>query len=452
MQPKLRLVYLFVLIAYWLTGCAGGSGMLAKPAPVIPATLTNVGLVIGEFQHGRGFWLDLNVYVDGKPIDILKKGHTAFTLPPGNYTLSGLSAITDTTSTVSGSYIVNYSTSSYLTVDKKFEVKAGKVTNLGLFIFVPKDEKQNYYNLDNSAEAQRYLQRSYPNLAATLSKNDVVLAKGDYLSQDKLGSLQESIAKQIRQFMLAGSVTIFGGEYVGGPAGTVAQIDKTKDKINIVRIIPTSTLATILSISEINGHVVFASDDGQALRMNGTTPEKLKLPDGFFATSAHAFSDKGIVLADDHANVITTTDGGKTWSQQKNFATGVAKVAESFSFGGVNEKKSFYLYSHLRHAPFVLTGSYDNASLQRMALPEKLEGITRFFISGKNIFLEGEPRLFGAPKLYVKSLEADNWDEYSLPDSSCSLKALDDSGLRLQCTHYVDYVSVDAGKTWGVKK
>ncbi len=232
-MSRSRLIRVFTLasvIGLALSACAVAPQRGYAP---LPDRLTDQGVVVAEVHGFTGEEININ----SRTRAYLHNRHLVLPLSPGKYTLNSISSTTK-----AGNYIHTNS----LPLNREFEVKAGKVTNLGLVLiaFDPQNKSKFFaYALDNTPAAQRYLRASHPALAASLNAGDFVLAPGKYVPADKTPMVRKLVANSKGMYwkvMEPGtSPTV-----VAGPAGLIGERVVKGGKVVDIKLFETDTLAS----------------------------------------------------------------------------------------------------------------------------------------------------------------------------------------------------------------
>ena len=239
-----RVTVLFIVDCPWLRGCV----KLPDYRPDLPENLiSGSGLVVGQVV-GIGRLSQWSIYKDvlinDRKRSKVVNGFIAVPLSPGEYSFSSLY---DETQSSSGTYIYRYMTT--LPIKRKFTIRPGEVTNLGLLVLYPdpNDKEQKKFLrffVDNTADMKHFLKTAYPLLAPKLRVDSMTLAPGDLIPANLLELLRKDIAMK--------EVAASGGyaAYVAGHVGTLAEPQRDKDgKISGVKLIEVPTVSNIQSDS-----------------------------------------------------------------------------------------------------------------------------------------------------------------------------------------------------------
>lgn len=296
-----RVLALASLLLGGLGGCA--SGLQIGPAQ-LPDRLTEHGVVVAEFY---GFEGD-RVHIDGKLRAYLHNNRLVLALAPGEYTLTGISRF------------INYGTSTSTTslpVERPFEIKPGKVTNLGLilFDFDSLDYRKFYtYSLDNTASARRHLRASHPGLAATLGPDDFLSAPATYVAPDKLELLRKGLATR-PSFYGKLKKADQDPRIVAGPAGIIAEHVVKDGKIVDIKVHETNTLSAAVDRSEHGEQNLIAMADGGLFLLSKGQLQALNAPADAAPLVRAELLPAGMLLVDERLRVFWTTDAGRSWAR-----------------------------------------------------------------------------------------------------------------------------------------
>jgi hypothetical protein len=204
---RLALVVLVLGLCTAFQGCSTPSVI-----PELPRTLADKGLLVARlYVPGSSLWDNAQINIDGKLSGAnLRDGYVAIALPPGEHKFVQLRVEGQQLTRYDpkdqsflkakggggyhyyyipgGSTIIHFTT---LSVNRTFTIEAGRITNLGLIVYLSADDpakqratvdqRKEYYTIpvDNNAEISTYLETNYPDLMATLQDRAPKLASED---------------------------------------------------------------------------------------------------------------------------------------------------------------------------------------------------------------------------------------------------------------------------------
>ena len=466
---------------FFLHGCAS-----KQTLPELPQAIGDKGLLVARlYILGMQSMENASVNIDGRVrSSALRDGYIAIPLEPGDHQLVALRAEGRQLASAAieeespfrkvrggggggshyiyvpgGSYTIYYTT---LAVDRSFHIEPGKVTNLGLIVYIPvrddpskkratvNDSRQfNVVALDNSSELKTFLATNYPELVSTLSSPDISLAPAKYFDVKLLPDLRRVIA----YYESSGPhrVVTASATAVYGRAGTVAILKKPDDgrqpSPRDVEIVDTGTLADIVGAVPVGDGFTFLTSDGELLSLNGATLGRTRLPYRIQPVSLHALGKTGMVIVDNHMRMLTTRSPGDKWvsfddALDKTPRTDIDVVADDdgvyVSLGRTGLPSSLYYVKADESIP--------------SAIPTAIRDIPGTVIIAYHSLVARDVGLFvmfSGPDFYFWSKTTRNWELRSLPPGHCQPVQFDDTGrnLSVECGGII-YGSGDSGASW----
>ncbi|MEK6698486.1 MAG: hypothetical protein AABZ10_05510 [Nitrospirota bacterium] len=455
MLIRLFRVTVLLLLIVLVAGCV----KLPDYRPDLPENLiSGSGLVVGQVV-GIGRLSQWSIYKDvlinDRKRSKVVNGFIAVPLSPGEYSFSSLY---DETQSSSGTYIYRYMTT--LPIKRKFTIRPGEVTNLGLLVLYPdpNDKEQKKFLrffVDNTADMKHFLKTAYPLLAPKLRVDSMTLAPGDLIPANLLELLRKDIAMK--------EVAASGGyaAYVAGHVGTLAEPQRDKDgKISGVKLIEVPTVSNIQSDSPnyVKDRFAFLTTNNRLFFIqNGKVAEK-RPPAGLRAGKVYALGSSDLVIVDDKFEIYTSYDNGDRWQPY------LGSITEKKTSVKVSPGSTGY-YAYMINPPRVVSGAYGKVDFRPVGLPQDMKdlGLLREKPAGLfaerdiSFYMESEKRQF-----FFRPAGKAAWEARSMPAPNCEhIRFQDNDGLNLstQCGDRAvwaggpqqQYLSKDGGKTWQKK-
>ena len=432
-----RINFTLLITLGLLAACASHT---VTTAPISPE-LSQQGLLVAKLSSDNKDRFPLaqvqintkiykNNYHDG--------GYIVIALAPGVYTVNSVISLTQGDT-------VTYP------MDKKFHIEAGKASNLGVLFFLTdvKDAKKyTLSQLDNTEEAQRYLQAAHPALYAALHHKVPQLVPGQYLEAPELMALRKEIA--LRAGAGKGTEAITDGEFVTGPLGTLARIQKGPQGTNKIDMIETYTLEDVdhqrCGIARRRLACVLG---GRLITMNGAERRAQPLPSPMAAVDrAHVFGARGMVLTDRRLHIFSSLDHGLSWGRYDDAVLN-EPLDRDARMDFENGAQGFYIYSTGRDRT-VLYSPYAQLAYKKMELPTMVQRVERLREFNGGVIIGPEFTERGDAILYIGSFDPPQWVERRIPATQCTQIQLEDrSGEKLSAVCLAQtYYSNDGGRTW----
>lgn len=473
MGCRIRSIFVAILTALALAGCVSKHAL-----PDLPAELGERGILVARFYVlGMQAIENANVTIDGRDIaSSMRDGYVAVALEPGEHTLGRIRASGQLLSsnlveerspirTVKGGsaptyiyvpgYTVTYTT---LAVDREFRIEPGKVTNLGLIVYVPvpddPDRKRASVNnardfrvfaLDNTAEISTFLETNYPQLVKTLRSREVALAPGKYLESKNLPALRRAIAAhEVRGPNVVRSP---GKSVVFGRAGTLVAVSEGKaGAAPVVEPLDTGTLADIVGGAWIQDAFTFLTSDAQLLRWDGKALARSPFPHRVQPVRLQALGEAGLIAVDNHMNIMTAETPNGEWRRFAGGATPEARVDVRV----VRDRKGAYVVLGTRGMPDAIYFVAESGDPPvKIPVPENLAGIlpgdnTSLIVRDQGVFI-----VSSKPSFYFWSKATRQWTLQSQPSGKCkAMKFSRESAEIIVSCDGTDYRSDDNGATW----
>jgi hypothetical protein len=479
---------LATVVLLWLIllqGCVTTSSI-----PELPSTLGEDGLLVARlYVPGSAAWQNASINIDGKLHGAnLRDGYIAIALRPGDHNfvqlrVEGLhlssyqSQESDIQKVARGfvyraptyyyspgsSYTVYYTT---LTVNRRFTIEAGKITNLGLTVYLPvpedRDKKnaedpikkdstvgksKQYYTtiLDNSAEMGRYLEVNYPNLMASVKDRAITLAPGNYLDAKKLPELRRFIASHEakgRKFIKTATLSA-----VYGDAGTVVTFKPGADgKITNLQVLDTGTFADIVDARIDGERFIFLTAEAKLLVLDQGKLTQVKVPFPVHPSRLASLGNGGVAIVDNRMRILTSYDLGNNWT---NYDGAMIEKPRS-DIGLVSYGQGAYVYLGNRGIPSAILYLAPNEPTPRaINPPEYKQGVSNSY----NTVIVREAGLFivyyNEREFFFRSHTGQKWGMHSKPSPKCKAMDFDATGLNLKTEcEGTKYESSNSGLTW----
>jgi hypothetical protein len=435
---------LVALIAIGINGCAT-SGL------TIPENLGQSGLLVGDVSTKSVVYEAFTTpVINGK---IYKGGlrdgrRLVVPLPPGEYTLESLFS---SSGGGMASPSVSVTSTQTLPLGRKFTIEAGRVTNAGLIVLLPKkDEPKKYtiYLADNTSEIAGYLQAEFPKLYGSLSDRNIKLAPGRYLPKEQLPALRSEIAAN--SFSRKLDYEKLTARFATGDAGTLARIERDQQgRAQRIQLVDTGTLERLwdegCGVTDDRAACIVGSKlsvwtaQGRVDRL---------LPAGFGSSRGmYIFKNMGVVIVDDHLNFYTSLDNAVTWKKYLGVARDdsiESTLAVHFSAGTSG------FYARLPDKVILLFANYTNGDFRKLEIPKSVDFMAQVTEVTSGVIIGPELTFMQDARLAFGNFNNSSWEVRKIPAKSCmGLIADDPSGrrLRVQCsTKFLR--SEDAGRTW----
>jgi hypothetical protein len=448
-----RVTVLFLLIVP-VAGCV----KLPDYRPDLPENLiSGSGLVVGQVV-GVGRLSQWSIYKDvlinDRKRSKVVNGFIAIPLSPGEYSFSSLY---DETSTSSGTYIYRHMTT--LPIKRKFTIRPGEVTNLGLLVLYPdpNDKEQKKFLrffVDNTADMKHFLKTAYPLLAPKLRVDSMTLAPGDLIPANLLELLRKDIA--MKEVVASGGYAA----YVAGDVGTLAEPQRDKDgKISGVKLIDVPTVSNIQSDSPnyVKDRFAFLTTNNRLfLVQNGKVDEK-RPPDGLRAGKVFVFGTSDVVIVDDKFEIYSSANNGDRWQAYLGHAT-EKKTTAKLSPGAEG------CYAYTAKPPVLLYAGYGKSEFRPVELPADMKSLGLLREKPVGLFAERETTYFKETEkrpFFFRPAGKAAWETRSMPANNCEhIRFTDGEGKNLStvCGESAvgggprfQYASGDGGKTWQKK-
>jgi hypothetical protein len=448
---KLRLAAV-LLAGLLLSACAPTFEVVKVPETagdrgLVVATL-DLDAVITEVQRQQirlgGAW----VQISGRTYyATVKKDHLIVPLASGEYVLESISVRNSLDAALG---------STRHTMTRRFRVEAGRATSLGHLVFVPKRETKGEYYVfatDNSAEITALLKKQYPGLYVSLHRSPPVVAgEAKYIE----GKAVEAIRGELARAAFLRRHDFRTTQYSHAGLGTIAKVLRdSKGNWMGFDVIDTGTIHGMAACDGRGLRYACLTDDGQLVLVNDMKAMRLPAP-GEGARAALAFSDHGVVVVDQHADIYTSLDDGRNWVKTRSLSQKLEPVMNiydrvDFAVG----QKGFYVTFPRARANLpvqVLYSDFQPISYRRIELPPLVQW---------GSFHETRTGLIVGPQykankerenFFVRANGKDSWEERQMPDHTCyRIIPLDDGGsqLRVFCNGAF-YNSEDGGRNWAL--
>lgn len=345
-----------------------------------------------------------------------------------------------------------------LSIERSFEITPGRITNLGLMVYLPVVDppgtvsaRQNgsrqfkVFAVDNGAETRAFLETNYPALTASLPTRELVLAPARYLAPDKLPDLRRAIAYHESRgpHVVASRTTAV----VYGRAGTLVALrrDAPAEPGAGVEILDPGTLADVLGGVVSGERFTFVTSDGKVLTWEGGAVAQAPLPTRAQPVGIWRLGATGLLVVDNRMRLYASREPGAPWQEY----TGYSIDAPRNDIQVAPDGEGAYISLGDRDAPRSVSYLRAGASApSRLAppLPEQSgSGPYSMVARGTGLYV-----LYGASQPFLQWRRSDGqWRVRKLPAASCKPMVIGDDGrdLRVECSGQI-YRSTDAGATW----
>lgn len=459
-------------------------GCAPRAIPKLPDSLEpGEGLLVARlYVLGLRAIENASIYIDGvyHP-SAMVDGYIAIPLRPGEHKLSKVEAAGHLVSSraidqqspyggegravPAGYYtqIIRYTT---LTIDRSFRIERGKVTNLGLIVYMPVGDapgaaraanndsrSYNTATLDNGAEARFFLETNYPELMATLRSRDLFIrAPGNYLEADKLPKLRRAIAYH-EQFG-SNVLTSPDASVVYGRAGTIVVLTKNDKggESPAVEILDTGTLADILGAVRHGERYSFVTSDAALLTWERGALTREPLPQRVHPVGLYAVGARGLMVIDNRMRILTARESGAPWMEYEGVMTRTPRrdlvVASDdhgafIAVGAWDLPTAMYYIAEGEVAPKIVQAPAP--ALAGLAAPE---GGYLMMARPTGLFM-----LYPSPMFLFRSNSLKRWAIRSWPQKDCKPNPPEADGLVMvvECGG-TTYRSTDSGATWNISR
>jgi len=457
------------------TACA------SRAIPELPSQLEeHDGLLVARlYVLGLRAMENASVQIDGREISsAMRNGYIAIPLPAGEHRLSQFKAMgqllrsdvieyapairparvgyVPTDIYIPGaSRPVHYTT---LGADRSFRIEAGRVTNLGLMVYLPvvdpPDQKRattddsrrfNTVTLDNGVETSRFLETNYPELVRSLRSRDLLLAPGKYVDPAKLPDVRRAIA--YHELKGPNVVATQTRAVVYGRAATIVVLTRgPNDKDTHVEVLDTGTLADVVGAVRHGDRYTFVTSDAKALSWDGQALTRAPLPERVQPLGLHPLGERGLMVIDMRMRILTAREPGAPWVDHQALMVGTPRDDVSVATEDAGDYISIGTRGLVPSLYYLKAGE---SVPQRVQPPDSVEGdgsLGRYFMvtrrAGLFVFYDSAQFLF-------RSKATQQWARHYMPNEKCKGAKLDDEGreFTVECEG-VKYRSVNSGATW----
>jgi len=435
------------------------------PIVMIPDDIGDRGLLVAQVSAPRGQGFDMAVpIIDNKDYQFgMRDGFIVIPLDPGEHTLSHLSISVGANITTTGPYGgTSIQAKRNYPIKRSFRIEPGRFTNLGLLVLEPGGrtgeaaKKFHLFTLDNSDDMATFLKESHPRLFASMKNRAPLVAEGPYLGKEEIQQLRQAVATDAARKKLAGNEPL---HYVGGPAGTLARIEKGANGRGQVKVFDTGTLVDFSYCSSAAWGAACLKSSSEYVFVKGGSLSVRQVPTGIAANSVHVFGDKGVMLIDPSMNIYSSFDGGENWTNYAGVA--LAKPVEPTTtwpdpknrFAMQPGRSGYYIYFRDLRAGATRMAYFDAAKREftPMPLPGTVEDVSVVKETDEGVFIGPSHTMIANGKVHLLPRGAKTWTVREVPGTACTDMALPDTrGRRVEVLCASDLVlrSEDSGMTW----
>jgi hypothetical protein len=345
-----------------------------------------------------------------------------------------------------------------LSVDRSFRIEPGRITNLGLLVYLPvadppgtsrattgESRRFNTVAVDNSAETAAFLETNYPALHGSLQNRALVLAPAKYLAPEKLRDLRRAIAfHESRGPHVVGSDTT---AVVYGRAGTLVALSKgkTDSAPPTVQVLETNTLADVVGGVRSGERYTFVTSDGKVLSWEGGAVGQAPLPSRTQPVGIYAVGARGLMVIDNRMRIFSAREPGAPWLE---YAAAMSSTPRN-DVSVASDAEGAYICVGNRDLPRSLSYLRAGASAPD-GIPPPLpelggEGPFRMVARRSGLFVLYDAQAF----LFLRKADL-RWSVRKKPAAEgCKSMRIDDEGTELvvECGG-ATYRSPDGGVSW----
>jgi hypothetical protein len=481
MSFRISKLFVVTLLAILLGACATRQSL-----PELPTTLGTNGLLVARlYVLGLRSIENASIYIDGKLISSsMRDGYIAVPLEPGEHRLSQIRAAGQLISSntykddspmrmvkggggggyraptyiyVPGStHVVHYTT---LAVDRTFTIEAGKITNLGLMVYLPVEDdpsrKKASTNasrefrvlaLDNSAEINTFLETNYPELVTSIKDRNIILAPAKYLEPKNLPFLRRAIA--YHESRGPNVIASANKTLIYGRAGTIVSLGKQTPETpgSNIEVLETGTLADVIGGVRNGEQFTFLTSDAKLIEWDGSKVTQTPLPYKVQPVRMDTFGDDGLIIVDNHLRILTTPGLGQKWTNNES----MMYKTPSNDFRITSSSSGSYIASGSRGVPnFIYYVKAGTSAPVSIAPPVNNIGIStidfnRMLARDAGLFI-----IYNKADFFFRPQASGRWESYSKPAGTCKPMKIDDDGynLTVECDG-VTYKSSNSGAKW----
>ncbi|MFI0416577.1 MAG: hypothetical protein ACH255_20865 [Candidatus Thiodiazotropha sp.] len=418
--------------------------------------------------EANGFETEVNSLSTSKSQNIITKEHIGglrantivVPLAPGEYTLEGFRWLKNGQSiaTAYGTYFKN----TYITypVKKKFSIKSGRATNIGMIVLEPIMQKSKStlvpFFLDNTYEMTTYLEERHSIMFNSLKSKDFIKGYEVSLSPEKLSKLRRYIAVQ-KYKSKKWQYNHRNDAIVAGNVGTLAHVYKDSNGKPYIRKLYDPYSVADLSNCGIKGsRAVCVISSETILLLDNDKIKWHTLPEAVPINTATVFGDAGILLIDDFYRFHISYDNGNNWSQytgmqrEKPIERSNYDPMDMNSFGIHFGKSGYYVFEKGGDGPLVYA-DYKRGQHYKIQLPETVRNVTQVEEKVDRLFIGPSKTEIFNDKLHYLTLSNKKWTVIDVPTNYCSkMVILDYDAIHIEvyCGEKDVRLSMDRGVSW----
>lgn len=306
----IKFVVIAVFSSYLLTGCFGSVNRVV----INKETVKDKGLVVAKLASTKdGYGKNVvgygGAYINGKDYDgAIYNDYLVVALKPGKYKLS--SAYNST---------VNYNTryTSTYPLNINFDVKPGKVTNIGMVMLVFKEMSGSYAitTIDNKKDVQGYLKKYHSDIFDLIDVNKkFISSEKGYVTGKKLKELKEYIIYDKIKKYYAGE-----NKVTATPGGIFARVYTKNKKKLVIDILEKESANEIISCDDKGPTFICLGRDINfkpvLFKYIKGKIKKISVPGNawkYFVTSG---PNNTITLVDENNKIFRTNNDGGNWKE-----------------------------------------------------------------------------------------------------------------------------------------
>lgn len=369
----IKVLIIALLTSCFLTGCFGSANRVL----INKETVKNKGLVVAKLastndEYGKNVVGYGSAYINGKDYSgAIYHDYLVVALEPGKYKLSSVyNSKVDYNTRYTKSYPLNIT----------FDVKPGKVTNIGMVMLVFKDMSRNYAitTIDNKKDVQGYLKKYHSDIfdLIDIDKKFIPSEKG-YVTGKKLKELKEYIVydKVNKYYTGEDKVTV-------APGGIFARVHTKNKKKLVIDILKKESTNEIISCDDKGPMFICLGRDTNfkpvLFKYNKGKIKKISVPGNswkYFVTSG---PNNTITLVDGNNKIFRTKNDGEDWKTIESYVRDKDSERKRLSYEFYHTNNGVYIkedYKHQEKYPIIYISNNNAHELIEIPNDTKVENI-----------------------------------------------------------------------------